>query len=240
MDNDNTLPTPSGPAPTSRTVEVSRSVEWLAGGFRMFMKAPGPWVVATLVLMIGSWLLSAILPGILSGPLTTIVSIVAVGALMRSCKAIEEGRDFASGVQEAASSAPLWILGVIAAAMSFGLALLTGMLGLSSFAVGMMSPTTMLHMLGFSALILFAAALLMYMALWLAPALVVLKGVNPVEAIKLSLQGTLKNLLAYIIVCLLAIMLCIIGAIPLGLGLLVVIPMLICANYLAYKDIFGA
>jgi hypothetical protein len=240
MDNDNALPTPPSVTPTIRTVDVGRSVEWLAGGFRMFMKVPGTWVIITLALLIGSWMLNFILPRILSGPLTTIITVVVVGALMRACQALEEGRDIASSAQAAASYAPLWILGVIAAAMSFGLVLLTILFGLSSFAVGSLSSASMFPMIGFGALILFVAVVVMYMALWLAPALVVLKGINPVEAIKLSLQASLKNLVAYIIVSLLALLLCIIGAIPYGLGLLVVIPMLVCANYLAYKDIFGA
>ncbi len=238
MDNDNTLPTSA--QPTIRTVDVGRSVEWLAGGFRMFMKAPGAWVVITIALVCGSWLLNLILPSMISGPLTTIVFTVAIGALMRSCQAVEEGRDIASGVQAAASSAPLWILGAIAAGLSFALLLLMAVLGVSSFAAGTIGAGSMVGMLGFSALILFAASLLMYMALWLAPALVVLKGVAPLEAIKLSLQGSLKNLVAFIIIGVLALILCVVGAIPFGLGLLVVFPMLVCANYLAYKDIFGA
>lgn len=240
MDNDNALPPPSSAQPTIRTVDAGRSVEWLSGGFRMFMKAPGAWVIITIALVCGSWLLNLILPRLISGPLTTIVFVVAIGALMRSCQAVEEGRDIASGVQAAASAAPLWILGAIAAAMSFALMLIIGVLGLSSMAVGTFSPTTMFGMLGISGLVLFAGCMAMYMALWLAPALVILKGVDPVTAIKLSLQGSLKNLLAFIIASLLATMLSIVGAIPLGLGLLVVFPMLVCANYLAYKDIFGA
>lgn len=240
MDNDNALPTPPSATPTIRTVDVGRSVEWLSGGFRMFMKAPGSWVVITIALICTSWLVSLILPGIISGPLTTAISLVAVGALMRSCQALEEGRDMASGVQAAVSSAPLWILGAIGAAMSLAMLLLVSVLGLSSVAAGAISMGSMAGMFGISALVLFAAYLLMYMALWLAPALVVLKGINPVEAIKLSLTATLKNLVAYIIISILAVVLCVIGAIPIGLGLLVVIPMLVCANYLAYKDIFGA
>jgi uncharacterized membrane protein len=240
MDTENTLATPPAPPPQIRTVDVNRSIEWITGGFRMFMKNPGNWVVAALVLMIGGWVLGYLLPGLISGPLTTILTIVAAGALTRSCQAIDEGRDFASGVQAAASSAPLWTLGAVGAALSFGLSLLTGLLGLSSVGVLMMSPSLLFHALGFSALILLAATTLLYMALWLAPALVVLRGLNPVDAIKLSLLGSLKNFLPYIVFTLLSMMLCIVAAIPLGLGLLVAIPMMICSTFLACKDIFTA
>jgi hypothetical protein len=239
MDNDNALPTQPSVTPSIRTVDVNRSIEWLTGGFRMFSKVPGSWIVVALVLIIGGAMVSFILPQIISGPLTTILGIVAVGALMRSCKSLDDGLDIAVGAQEAASSTPLWVLGAIAAAMSFALALLTLLLGLSSVAAVMLSPSSMFHMIGFSALILFACSVLMGMALWLAPALVVLKGVNPVEAIKLSLLASLKNIVPYIVYGLLAMLLCIVAAIPFGLGLLVAIPMLICSAYFAYKDIFG-
>lgn len=240
MDNDNALPTPPAVTPTIRTVDVNRSIEWLAGGWRMFMKVPGSWVVVALIMLIGGAILGYILPDLIGSPLSTALYIVATGALMRSCKSLDDGLDIASGAQAAASSTPLWILGAIAAAMSFAITLLTGMLGLSSFAVIMLSPSSMFQMLGLSALILFACSVLMGMALWLAPALVVLRGVNPVEAVKLSLLASLKNIVPYIVFALLAILLCIVASIPLGLGLLVAVPMLICSAYLAYKDIFGA
>lgn len=240
MDTENTLLTPSSGHPAIRSVDASRSVEWLAGGFRMFTKAPGSWIVITIALVVGSMLLEFILPAMLSGPLTTIVGIVAVGVLMRSCQSLDQGRGIADGAQAAASSAPLWILGAIGAALSFALVLLAGLLGLSSFGVMMMNPSSMYQMLGVSVLILIAASILMGMALWLAPALVVLRGVSPLEAVKLSLLGSLKNIVPYIIYSILAILLCIVATLPLGLGLLIAIPLLISSAYIAYKDIFAA
>jgi uncharacterized membrane protein len=75
-------------------------------------------------------------------------------------------------------------------------------------------------------------------ALWLAPALVALRGVNPIDAIRLSLTASIRNVGPFLIFALLSMIACIIGALPLGLGLLVVFPVLMCASYLAYKDIF--
>jgi uncharacterized membrane protein len=166
--------------------------------------------------------------------------MVVLGVLMRSCQALDEGRDMLADVQKTASLTPLWILGAIAAAMSLALSFLMGMLGLSSIGVMLMSPTLFFPAIGFGFIVWLAASIVMGMALWLAPALVVLKGVAPIEAIKLSLLGTVKNIVPYIVFSLLAMLLCVVAAIPIGLGLLVAFPMLICSAYLAYKDIFGS
>lgn len=238
MDTENTLA--PAPAPQPRTIDVNRSVEWITGSFRMFMKAPGSWLIIMLVLAVGAWIVGKIGPSWMSGALTSVLGIVVLGTLMRSCHALDEGRDIASDAQVTASSAPLWILGLIAAGLSIGLTLLTGVLGVSSLAAGFMHPSAMFYGLGLSFLIIFLLSIVITMALWLAPALVVLKGVAPLDAVKMSLTATLKNIVPYIVYSLLMMLLLIVASIPLGLGLLVAIPMMICSCYLAYKDMFAA
>ncbi len=241
MDNDNSLVTPQpAEGQAIRSVDVGRGVEWLAGGFRMFGKAPGVWVLIVIALVVGSWILGMIGPGWMSGALSTVVGTAAMGVLMRCCKSLDDGVDIATGAQATASLAPLWMLGVFAMLMSIALHFLAGLLGLSSMVSLMMSPSTFIHVAGLSMLIYLAASIVMGMAIWLAPALVVLKGVAPLQAIKMSLSASLKNIVPYLIYSLLAIMLCVIAAIPLGLGLLVALPMIFCSSYLAYKDIFAS
>lgn len=70
--------------------------------------------------------------------------------------------------------------------------------------------------------------------------LVALNDVKVFEALKMSFNGALKNILALLVYGLLAIGMAIIGAIPLGLGLLVVVPVLMIASYVSYKRIFLA
>jgi uncharacterized membrane protein len=236
MENQDTTVTPGNASPTIRSVNVNRGVEWLVGGFRMFAKAPGPWLLAALALLIGSWILG--LFWIIGGALSTAFSVVFTGAMMRAAQSVENGQDFASGLQAAATSVPLWILGALAAAMSFGMFLVLGVLGFGAFGVGMMSPGAVGGMIGIGMLVMLVVIFALSAALWLAPALVVLKGVNPVDAVRLSLTASVRNIAPFLIFALLAMIACIIGALPLGLGLLVVFPVLMCASYLAYKDIF--
>ncbi|UUZ56096.1 hypothetical protein LP419_12535 [Massilia sp. H-1] len=143
-------------------------------------------------------------------------------------------------MQAAASSPQLWILGGLAAAMSFCIFLLFGVFGIGALGVGMMSPQQPHGMIGLGMLVVLAAMVALSAALWLAPLLVVaLKGSNPVDAIRLSLTASLRNIGAFLIFALLSMIACILGALPMGLGLLVVFPVLMCGSYLAYKDIFA-
>lgn len=236
MENQDTIVTP-GNQPGIRSVNVNRGVEWLVGGFRMFAKTPGPWLLAALALLIGSAVLSMF--WLIGGALSTAFGVVFTGAMMRACQSLENGQEFASGLQAAASSPQLWILGGLAAAMSFCIFLLFGVFGIGALGVGMMSPRAAGGMIGLGMLVVLAAMVALGAALWLAPALVALKGSNPVDAIRLSLTASLRNIGAFLIFALLSMIACILGALPMGLGLLVVFPVLMCGSYLAYKDIFA-
>lgn len=238
MENQDTIVSSGNPA--IRGVGVNRGVEWLVGGFRLFAKAPGPWLLAALALLIGSWILGKF--WMLGGALSTAFGIVFSGAMMRACQSLENGQQFTAGLQQAATSAPLLILGAISAGLSFALGLVLAVFGLGAMGVGMAmsSPGAVGGMIGIGILVMLVMGIVLGAALWLAPALVVLKGVNPVDALRLSLMATLRNIGPYLIFALLALLACILGALPMGLGLLVVFPVLFCASYLAYKDIFAA
>jgi hypothetical protein len=76
------------------------------------------------------------------------------------------------------------------------------------------------------------------MAAWLAPALVMLRGVPPVEALRLSLSACMGNLAALTVYGLVAIFLAIVATLLLGLGWLVVLPLAFLSTYAAFQDLF--
>ncbi len=84
-----------------------------------------------------------------------------------------------------------------------------------------------------------ALSVLLYMALWFAPALVALRGTAPVDAIKQSFFGCLKNVVPFLIYGIIMMVLSIVATIPLGLGWLVLGPVAIASVYVAYRDIYG-
>ena len=88
-------------------------------------------------------------------------------------------------------------------------------------------------------LVAMALSIPVYMALWFAPALVVLRGLAPVAAVKESFFGCLKNMVPFLIYGIVMLVLGIVAAIPLGLGWLVLGPVAVASIYVAYRDIYG-
>jgi uncharacterized membrane protein len=82
-------------------------------------------------------------------------------------------------------------------------------------------------------------ALLVAMAYWFAPALVVLNGEQPVEALRKSFAASSRNLGAFLLYGLIYIGLAIVATIPMGLGWLVLGPMLVGSCYAGWRTIFG-
>jgi uncharacterized membrane protein len=76
------------------------------------------------------------------------------------------------------------------------------------------------------------------MAFWFAPSLVALNDVPALSAMKLSFVGCLKNILPFLLYGLIAFVFMLIAAIPFGLGLLILSPVLIASVYAGYRDIY--
>ncbi len=78
------------------------------------------------------------------------------------------------------------------------------------------------------------------MALYLAPALVVLHDIRPLDAMKMSFKGCLRNIIPFLLFGLIVPLVSIIGLVfTLGLGLFVLIPIMMISNYVIYRDIWS-
>jgi uncharacterized membrane protein len=75
-------------------------------------------------------------------------------------------------------------------------------------------------------------------AYWFAPALIVLNNLGPVAAMKASFSGCLRNILSFLVYSILMLLLAILAVIPLGLGMLVWLPLAITSTYASYRAIF--
>jgi uncharacterized membrane protein len=60
----------------------------------------------------------------------------------------------------------------------------------------------------------------------------------PVAALKASFSANLKNWLVMLVFGLIVLVLCFFATLPMGLGFLVLMPVLYGALYASYKDIF--
>lgn len=84
------------------------------------------------------------------------------------------------------------------------------------------------------------AVSLVGMLLLFAPVLVFLNGVRPIDALKMSASGVLKNVLPGLLCAATVFGLFVLSILTLGLGLLVTFPMMFITMYCAYRDIFLA
>ena len=99
-------------------------------------------------------------------------------------------------------------------------------------------------LLQYTAVILVASlvALLLYlplvMAFWFAPALVALGNIKAFDAMQKSFAGCLVNMVPYLLYGVVGLILSLLASIPLGLGWLILCPMIVASIYLSYRDIF--
>jgi uncharacterized membrane protein len=111
----------------------------------------------------------------------------------------------------------------------------SGMMMGNSAGVGMALGGMMLALL-----ISLALSVPVVMAMWFAPALVVFNNMQPVPALKASFDACMKNMLVFLVYGLITLVLCFFAALPLGLGFLVLVPVLAGSLYASYRDIFVA
>ena len=74
--------------------------------------------------------------------------------------------------------------------------------------------------------------------MWFSPLLIIFHKVPALEAMKLSFNACLYNMIPFLCYALAAIPLLVLAAIPAFLGYLILIPVLFASIYTSYKDIF--
>lgn len=89
-------------------------------------------------------------------------------------------------------------------------------------------------------LLVLALSLPLYMAIFFAPALVVLHNVKIGDALKASFFACLKNILPFTVWSLVALLLAIPATLVFGLGWILLGPLLMVSAYASYRDIFYA
>jgi hypothetical protein len=220
----------------------------------MFLAAPGLWFLITLAAL-ALQAFSMLVP-LLGVPLF----ILCLGGLMSACASAEsarmDGDAFVQGVTRHAGQLVLLSMtaligaGVVMATAVVVLALLGGAVAITTMAqAAALPPADALAQLAFVAaqflgvllMALLAATIPMtalMMALWFAPALIVLRGVPALTALRLSFLACLKNWLPLTAYCLLLVPLSFLVVLSAFLGVLLVTPMLLGSLYVSFRDVF--
>jgi len=228
-----------------RAVDAGRGWTWIADGFGLFTKAPGMWIALVIVLFV-ILLVLAFIP-LLGAVATFLLMPLFLGGLMLGCRALQgdgelEFSHLFAGFKE--HTANLIVLGAFAIGGTFIVMLpVIAIVGAGAFFGAMRGDAAGMVAIGGSFLLAWLVAMALsipvYMALWFAPALVVLRGIAPVAAVKESFFGCLKNMVPFLIYGIVMLVLGIVAAIPLGLGWLVLGPVAVASIYVAYRDIYG-
>ena len=226
--------------PAARGVPMGNGWTWLASAWSLFRPAAGMWIgmlLALFVLAIVVYLVPFI------GPLVmTVLWPVFIAGLMVAARTLEQGSDprfmqLFAGFQ--VRFGPLVLLGVvsliISVAVVFAVVIVTGV-QIST----MPDPDDIFVSMQLLIAILLIAGLLLplLMATWFAPTLIVLDDMSVGAAMKASFAGCLKNILPFLLYGVITLIASAIASVPLGLGWLVLFPLLFLSVYTAYRDIY--
>jgi uncharacterized membrane protein len=172
---------------------------------------------------------------------------VFVGGMMLGCRALQGGGElevghlFAGFKEHTGNLIVLGALNILAGIVVIipvlvivGAGTIFGVMRGDAAGVAAMGGSFML-----AGLVALALSIPIYMALWFAPALVVLRGLAPMAAVRESFLGCLKNMVPFLIYGIVLLVPSIFATIPFLLGWLVLLPVVIASIYVAYRDIYG-
>jgi uncharacterized membrane protein len=225
-----------------RQVPIGNSVLWVSEAFHLFFGKPWKWLGTTLLLLLISMIVS-LAP--FSNLLTTILWPVAAGGVAYALDVQRQTQNFALHDVFAGFGSkflPLAAVGCVA--------MLTAVIMFAVFLVMADSEVALAMALGgrqlsvlppnfwWALLITMVLAVPLTSATFLAPPLIVLHGLTPGQAMKMSFFACLKNIAPWTAFALLMVLLILLSIIPLFLGLLVTLPVAGIGFYAMYRDVF--
>lgn len=229
-----------------RIVASGRGWDWIVEAWALFVKQPGMWI---LIIVLAGILFVAISAIPVLGSLASTLLVPVFGAgLMLGCKDLNQGgtlelahlfAGFRQRTGDLVMVGVVNLIGGVLIALAFT-AVAGGGVFMAIMSGGSAGPALPLMSILIGLLLTAGLLLPLTMALWFAPALIVLHEMAPVEALKASFFACLRNWLPFLIYGVVLLVLSLAAAIPAGLGYLVLIPVLVASVYTAYRDIFLA
>jgi hypothetical protein len=228
---------------------AGRGLAWWREGWHLYREATGLWIGIGVVLMIINVAISLIpMVGDLA---SSLLFPVFIAGLMLGCHAIYTGEElrfdhlFAGFQNKPGRLLMIGVLCLLAFIAIFAVVAVIFVFGanFNLFSEALESAGEMSEEMNWFVilpvgLLGLALAVLLSMAAWFAPALVALHEPTAFEAIKLCFRGCLRNWLPFLVYGLMFIVFAILASLPLLLGWLVMIPLMYCSTYVAYRDIF--
>lgn len=244
-----------------RIAPAGNGADWLVDGFAIFSKNWLAWIGIVLFILVLK--VATLFIPVVGRMALQILTPVFIGGLMLGCRSQDRGEGFLFEHLFAGFSNRFMQLAAIGVIQLVGTFMILVVCGLILFLLigGMDTLLNIYHAMqnavtendinrviqatsGMTLLLLVVVliGLSLYLPLlvlvWFAPALIILDNLDVITAMKYSLTGCVKNVIPYLIYGVVGLIFSIIATIPLGLGWLVLIPVMIISIYLAYKDIY--
>ena len=228
-----------------RKVDAGRGWSWFAEAFGLFRQETATWIgIALSYLLIQ--IVAALIPG--ASLLTSLFAPVFSGGMILGCHSQASGRglkfEYLFAGFRGGNFGQLMLLSLLYMAgfivvMLIGLAIALLGFGLSpaNFSNSGVPDDYVLPLL-LVLLIVFALIIPLMMGMWLAPALIVLRGLGPVAAFKLSFKACLINFVPFLLYGVIGLLIAIVATIPFLLGWLVAMPVFAISIYTTYRDLF--
>lgn len=229
---------PGSAPPPFRRVNADQATAWLREGWELFKRAPGIWI-AILVIYPVIVVVASLIPFV--GALAVnLFGYVFIFGMLSGARDLAAGEPLMIGHLFAGFGSPrmsgLILLGVLALIVDFAIGMAVGLSATDALLGG--KAWKQVFASGASTMMLLMLNIPVFAALLFAAPLVGFRGLPPIAAIKLSFAATLANWVPLLLYGVLTLLLVIAGAVPFGLGLLVVSPVLMASNYYMYRAIF--
>jgi len=236
-----------------KKLNASRGWIWIKQGYQLIMC--NPLLSITTALIAALIIFLALLVPLIGPMLAVMLMPVLLAGYMRICRALEENEEvelthlFSGFKQHAASLVALGaflMLGLLFASAVMVYVggepftkLMEEVHATDNPQVLMDAITTAGSGVAFAILFGFTLVLLLVVAWQYAPILVFFSGIPPLLALRASFTGTMRNILPYtvysLIMQLIALML---GILPFGLGMILLLPLGLTSLYVSYRNIF--
>ncbi|WP_445494122.1 BPSS1780 family membrane protein [Photorhabdus sp. SF281] len=234
--------------PGGLSVSSGNGITWISQAWSLVKDKLGMWVLLNIIYLVIIMGLQIIpLLGLFAGALGPIFigGIIAVCEKQRTTGQFELGllfngfqKNFTSLLCVGALSVGIIILGIIAALIVGGSTMIHILL---SSQQGDISAEMLQHSLSTLFLSTFVIFIFFIVALaltWFAPALIIIHNLKFGAAVSMSLEAVKKNLLPGFLFFVTIGIIYMISAIPLGLGLLISMPLFLVSYYSSYRNIF--
>jgi uncharacterized membrane protein len=234
---------------TIRNVAPGHGWQWITAAFQLFRKNPLIWVVLNLTLMLIGVGLS-VLP-VIGAYMLYLLTPVFLGGIMAAAKDLEAGqeieiahlfRGFRHNAAHLVTVGGVYLVGqvVISGVMltvggpEFQEAVKAGISALDASALTPEGTRRVLQAMLVGMLLFVPLA----MAVWFAPALVILDDQPGFQALWTSILASLRNAGPLLLYSIVSSILLLFAVIPFGLGLILWIPVMLLTIYTSYRDVF--